>query len=105
VNLATGLVRALRPHQWTKNFFVFAPLLFAGEVRHEGRLLRVLAAFAIFSLMASAVYLLNDSFDRAADRAHPRKRFRPIASGLVPVPLALAPSCKITKVGGPLLPS
>lgn len=92
MNLVTGLLRAMRPHQWTKNFFVFAPLLFAGDVRQEGRVLRVLAAFAIFSLMASAVYLLNDSFDRQADRAHPRKRFRPIASGLVPVPLALTMS-------------
>jgi 4-hydroxybenzoate polyprenyltransferase len=89
VNLAVGLLKAMRPHQWTKNLFVFAPLLFAGG-KPLGETLRVVAAFGIFCLCASGIYMVNDVFDREADRLHPRKQHRPIASGVVPVPLALA---------------
>lgn len=85
-----ALVRAMRPHQWTKNLFVFAPLLFEHRFDMVERNLRVAAAFAIFCLLASGIYLLNDVLDAEADRLHPRKRLRPVASGELPVPAALA---------------
>lgn len=82
-------VRALRPHQWTKNLFVFAPILFEHRFDFEGRNLRTVAAFAIFCMLASGIYLVNDVLDREADRAHPRKRLRPIAAGELSVAAAL----------------
>ncbi len=84
-----GLVRAMRPLQWVKNLFVLAPLLFAGDVDKEGVVRRAFAAFAIFCLLASGVYLVNDVVDRERDRNHPKKRLRPIASGDVGVATAL----------------
>ena len=88
MRLIAALLRAMRPHQWTKNLFVFAPFLFSEEWRKEGLLLRVVATFGIFCLLASGVYLLNDVRDREADRLHPLKRLRPIASGELPCGLA-----------------
>ena len=86
---AGALLRALRPHQWLKNILVFIPLLTAtGVDRLEGLRSSVLG-FAAFSLVASAVYLLNDLIDIDADRQHPRKRSRPIASGKLSIPSAL----------------
>lgn len=91
-----ALLIALRPHQWTKNIFVFAALLFARGssgtllVDRYDDLQRVLWAFAAFCLGASCIYLVNDVMDRESDRAHPEKRHRPIASGRVTVPVALA---------------
>ena len=81
--------RALRPHQWLKNVLVFVPLVLAHRIRDVGTLERAFLAFAEFSLCASAAYLLNDLLDLEADRLHPTKRNRPIASGKVSVPLAL----------------
>ena len=74
-------IRALRPHQWSKNLLVFLPALAAHA---PGALVPALAAFVAFSLTASSVYLINDLSDLAADRAHPRKRARPFASGALP---------------------
>jgi decaprenyl-phosphate phosphoribosyltransferase len=76
-----ALVRAMRPHQWVKNLFVLAPLVFAKELFDGHTALRAATAFASFCLLASSVYLLNDLQDIEADRAHPVKRHRPIASG------------------------
>ncbi|MGV0644331.1 decaprenyl-phosphate phosphoribosyltransferase [Mycolicibacterium sp. XJ879] len=92
-NVATGIVKAIRPRQWVKNVLVFAaPLAALGDDRYvydyREVLVRVLLAFAVFSLAASAVYLVNDARDVEADRAHPTKRFRPIAAGVVPEWLA-----------------
>jgi decaprenyl-phosphate phosphoribosyltransferase len=92
-NLATGLIKALRPRQWVKNVLVFAaPVAALGDDRYtfdyREVLVRVLLAFVVFSLAASAVYLVNDSRDVEADRQHPTKRFRPIAAGVVPEWLA-----------------
>jgi 4-hydroxybenzoate polyprenyltransferase len=80
-----GLVQTMRPHQWVKNVFVLAPVVFAKEIFSVFLLGRAAAAFAVFCLLAGAVYALNDVVDRDADRVHPIKRFRPIASGRVPV--------------------
>jgi len=76
-NLAAQ-IRAMRPHQWSKNLLVFLPLLAAHDF---GGVWPALAAFVAFSLTASSVYVLNDIADLAADRAHPRKRRRPFAAG------------------------
>lgn len=77
-------LRALRPHQWLKNILVFLPALAAHRVDAATLWLSALA-FVAFSLVASSVYVLNDLLDLAADRAHPRKRARPFASGRVPI--------------------
>ena len=74
----------MRPHQWVKNVFVLAPLFFAKDFFHPDLLIRAFGAFGVFCLLASAVYTINDLVDVEADRAHPVKRFRPIASGRFP---------------------
>lgn len=89
-SLAIGLVRLARPKQWTKNVLVLAAPGAAGVLTHGGPLGRSLAALALFCVVASGTYFLNDALDVAADRAHPTKRLRPIASGVVNVRLAYA---------------
>ena len=80
-----ALLRAMRPLQWTKNFLVFAPLLLAHHWNRPDELLRAALAALAFSLAGSSVYLFNDLNDIEADRVHPRKRRRPLASGLLPL--------------------
>ena len=82
------LVAACRPRQWTKNLLVFAAPLFAFS-SEAGIWLQALGAFLAFCLISSAIYLLNDCLDAPADRAHPSKRNRPIAAGLLRVQTAL----------------
>ena len=82
------LIAACRPLQWPKNLLVFAAPLFAFRFALDVWL-RVGGALVAFCLISSAIYLLNDCLDVAADRAHPTKRNRPIAAGLVSVPAAL----------------
>jgi 4-hydroxybenzoate polyprenyltransferase len=82
-------MRALRIHQWVKNFLIFLPLLLSHRLSYAG-LADAAVAFLAFSLCASSVYLLNDLFDLDADRRHPRKRERPFASGLLSIPMGLA---------------
>lgn len=83
-------LRALRPHQWSKNLLIFLPIVSAHDISAAGA---ALAAFVAFSLTASSVYVINDLVDLQADRAHPRKRNRPFASGGLPVAqgLVMAP--------------
>jgi len=81
-------LQAIRPKQWLKNGFVFAPLLFAKAFLDPHKLTLALIAFALFSAAASAVYVLNDILDVERDRAHPTKKNRPIASGRLPIPVA-----------------
>ncbi|MGY2080218.1 decaprenyl-phosphate phosphoribosyltransferase [Modestobacter sp. SYSU DS0657] len=85
-----GVVRALRPRQWVKNVLVLAAPLAAGAVFDPDVLRPTAVAFVLFCLASSAVYLVNDSIDVEEDRRHPRKRFRPIAAGLVPRSLAVS---------------
>lgn len=82
-------VRSLRAYQWTKNLLVFIPLVMAHRVFEGDLLLRVIVAFTVLSLCASGTYVLNDLLDLQADRAHPIKRRRPIASGGLAIPDAL----------------
>jgi 4-hydroxybenzoate polyprenyltransferase len=98
-NLAWGLIRALRPKQWTKNVFVFAAMVFAGRLLEPSAALRSLAAFAIFSAVASSVYLVNDVADRATDVLHPTKRLRPIAAGIVSPAQALVTAAVLGVAG------
>jgi 4-hydroxybenzoate polyprenyltransferase len=83
-----GIVATLRPHQWVKNVFVLAPVVFAKEVFDAGWLMRAAGAFGLFCLLSSAVYTMNDLADVQADRQHPIKRLRPIAAGRVPIGMA-----------------
>jgi 4-hydroxybenzoate polyprenyltransferase len=76
-----ALVEAMRPHQWVKNLLVFAPLVFAHRVGDAEAVASASLAFVVFCVLASAVYLGNDVRDADADRAHPKKRARPVASG------------------------
>lgn len=80
-----SLIKLIRPKQWIKNFFVFAPLVFSQHVFEAAYLLPAIAAFIVFSLTSSTVYIINDILDVESDRAHPRKRFRPIASGEISI--------------------
>lgn len=91
-NLADGMVKALRPKQWVKNVLVLAAPAAAGAdaLFHSRVLIDVALAFVVFCCAASAIYLINDARDVDADRAHPTKRFRPIAAGVLPVGLAYA---------------
>ncbi|MFC9786885.1 decaprenyl-phosphate phosphoribosyltransferase [Rhodococcus sp. NPDC127528] len=89
-SLAAGIVKALRPRQWVKNVLVLAAPLAAGSVTEADVLLPVALAFVVFCMAASGIYLVNDAMDVEADRAHPTKRFRPIAAGVLPVGLAYA---------------
>ena len=79
--MLSAILKAIRPHQWVKNLFVAAPLVFAQRIGDVPSDLRAAAAFAAFCLLSSAVYLVNDLVDVEKDRAHPIKRNRPIASG------------------------
>lgn len=92
-SLPAGIVKAVRPRQWVKNLLVLAaPLVALGDDRftydYRTVLIKVSVAFVAFCLAASTVYLVNDARDVEADRAHPTKRFRPIAAGVVSERLA-----------------
>ena len=88
VSIARGVLRTARPKQWVKNVLVWVAPFTAAKISHPHVLLEALIAFVAFCLAASAIYLINDAKDVEADRAHPKKRYRPIAAGIVPVPLA-----------------
>lgn len=100
-----GLVRTIRPHQWVKNVFVLAPVVFATKLFDAVLLTNATAAFLAFCLLAGAVYTINDLADVEADRLHPVKRHRPIASGRVPEGVArvFAILLVVVSVGGGLL--
>jgi 4-hydroxybenzoate polyprenyltransferase len=93
--LASSLVRSLRPEQWTKNLIIFGGLLFGQRLFDLHSVLYATAAFAVFCALSGVVYLLNDVADREADRRHPLKKHRPIASGGLAVPAALIAACVI----------
>ncbi len=74
-------LESLRPHQWVKNLFIFAPLVFSKHVADLRDTLLTLLGFGVFCMVSGAVYILNDLLDLEADRAHPLKGTRPLASG------------------------
>jgi 4-hydroxybenzoate polyprenyltransferase len=80
-----GLIRTMRPHQWVKNGFVFAGLVFDQQLTEIEPLARVLVAFGLLCLAASTIYIVNDLVDIERDRLHPKKRNRPLPAGKLPV--------------------
>lgn len=91
-----ALFKTMRPRHWTKNAFLFAALVFDGKLFHLPDFLRTLAGFGLFCLISSAVYIFNDLLDVEADRQHPVKKNRPIASRKLPVPVALAAGATVS---------
>ncbi len=89
-SLPRGLVRLCRPKQWIKNLLVFVAPAAAGVLLHRSALWHGIGAFGVFCLAASGTYFLNDAVDAPADRMHPTKRLRPVAAGVVAVPVAVA---------------
>ena len=83
-----ALMRLIRPKQWIKNGFIFVPLFFGGALFHTDALLAGVITFFAYSFAASSIYCFNDIFDGEADRLHPVKCHRPIASGAVSVKAA-----------------
>jgi 4-hydroxybenzoate polyprenyltransferase len=79
-----ALIKTLRPKQWAKNIFVFTALVFDRKLLNLEAFLHTLAGAALFSLVASSVYVFNDIADLESDRQHPEKMLRPIASGKLP---------------------
>ena len=93
------LLVSLRPEQWIKNLLVLAGVAFGGRLLEPSALATALAAFAIFCVLSGAVYLFNDIADRDADKNHPLKRERPIASGQLAMNTAVATGAVLGAVG------
>ncbi|HEX9933737.1 MAG TPA: decaprenyl-phosphate phosphoribosyltransferase [bacterium] len=93
------LLLSLRPKQWTKNILVFAGIIFSINLLHPVLLLRVSAGFVLFCALTGAMYLFNDITDLRQDRLHPLKSKRPLASGRLPVPVALWSAVFLTVCG------
>ncbi|HEX5069979.1 MAG TPA: decaprenyl-phosphate phosphoribosyltransferase [Vicinamibacterales bacterium] len=92
------LVRAMRPRQWTKNVLVFAGLIFGQKLTDPVSVQLAITAFIVFCLLSSSVYLLNDVHDREADRLHPAKASRPIASGALSIGAAIGAAAVLAAV-------
>ena len=97
-----ALIKTMRLRQWTKNGFIFFGLIFDKQLFLLEPFLRTLAGFLLFCLISSAVYLFNDVADLEADRNHPEKKYRPIASGQLPVNVATMSAILLTAVAIPL---
>jgi len=86
--MLTALLKTMRPRQWSKNVFIFAALVFDKQLLDPVAFLRTLAGFVLFCFISSSVYIFNDLADVEADRQHPEKKNRPIASGKLSVSAA-----------------
>jgi 4-hydroxybenzoate polyprenyltransferase len=84
-----ALFRTMRPRQWTKNAFVYAGIVFDGQLFNADSFIRVTAAFLLLCLISGSVYIINDLVDIERDRQHPKKRLRPLPSGALPIRLAI----------------
>lgn len=91
--LAVAIIKTVRPRQWLKNLTLFAGIIFTGRLFNAEDFLLVSYAFILFSLLTSSIYIFNDIKDMKADKLHPFKRRRPIASGALPVQLAIIVAC------------
>jgi 4-hydroxybenzoate polyprenyltransferase len=98
----SALLKTMRLRQWTKNGFVFFALVFDKQLFLRDPFLRTLAGFFLFCLISSAVYLLNDIFDVEADRKHPEKKHRPLASGKLSIKVAWGAAIALVIVALPL---
>src|SRR3954471_2703980 len=97
-SIAVNLFLSLRPSQWSKNLLVFAALIFAVKLFDIRALTLSALGFTIFCGLSGAVYLFNDVMDRENDRRHPFKSLRPIASGHLAVPVALAAAALLASI-------
>jgi 4-hydroxybenzoate polyprenyltransferase len=97
-----ALFKTMRPRQWTKNAFVFFALVFDKQLFQLPAFLKTLTGFILFCLVSSVVYLVNDIADIEADRQHPVKRYRPLASGKLPVKVAWAAAAALIVTTLPL---
>ena len=97
-----NLFKTMRPKQWPKNVFIFTALVFVEELFTPVPLFRTMAAFILFCLMSSAVYLINDVVDIEKDRQHPTKRLRPLPSGQLKPSVAIAAGVVIPLITLPL---
>ncbi|RMF03206.1 MAG: decaprenyl-phosphate phosphoribosyltransferase [Chloroflexi bacterium] len=100
--MISGLIRTLRPKQWTKNGFIFAALFFDVKLFQFEPFIKTVAGFGLLCLISGAVYLINDLVDIEKDRQHPTKKNRPIAAGQVPVSAAIATAIAIPLAALPL---
>lgn len=97
-----ALIKTMRPRQWLKNGFIFFALIFDKQLFIAESFWRTVAGFILFCLISSAVYLFNDIADVEADRNHPQKKNRPIASGNLPVNVALTTALLLTLFAIPI---
>ena len=96
--MLSALIKTMRPRQWPKNIFVFAPLVFDKQLLIPNAFLRTAAGFVLFCMISSAVYIFNDLTDIEADREHPVKKNRPIPSGKLPLGTAWAAGILLVSV-------
>jgi 4-hydroxybenzoate polyprenyltransferase len=99
MNSPIDLLRLMRPHQWVKNAFVFAGLLFGHAWHDSGLVVRVIIAFAAFCLVSSAIYVINDMIDMEQDKRHPKKSMRPLAAGRVTSSVAVVLAVVLAATG------
>ena len=97
-----ALIKTMRPQQWLKNILIFAALVFDGKLGVIPDLVRTFIGFLLFCLVSSSVYIINDLADVEADRLHPKKRYRPIAAGVLPVSVARSAAVVIVGLSFPL---
>lgn len=97
-----AIFKTMRPRQWTKNAFIMAAIVFDRQLTHVDALAKCLAGFFVFCLLSSAVYIINDIADIEADRHHPKKKNRPIASGKLPIPVAIGVAITILVITIPV---
>jgi 4-hydroxybenzoate polyprenyltransferase len=97
-----ALFKTMRPRQWTKNAIVLAPLVFDRQLGNLEGVARSAAALALFCLLSSAIYIINDLVDLEADRQHPKKKLRPLAAGQLSPTIAIAAALVILLIIFPL---
>lgn len=102
IDIIWQVIKSLRPRQWIKNFALFAGLIFTGQLDNSASNIIIFKAFLIFCAVSSATYILNDLFDIERDRLHPFKSKRPIASGKMPITLAVILSSSMIAISLPL---
>ncbi len=88
MNLVKAIIKEIRVHHWIKNVLIFSPIFFSRQLLHFEYYPKLILWFIAFSVIASSVYVINDLFDIEKDRKHPKKKFRPIASGIISKPMA-----------------
>src|SRR5512135_290662 len=101
ITILRGLIRTMRPKQWlTKNIFIFAAVVFDSKLFVPGPFFqtplgKTIIGFVLLCLISSTIYIVNDIADVQADRQHPQKKYRPIPSGQLPIPIAVVAAIAI----------